>query len=40
MPRHWIVKKNNEKMYVIVYSAVGMTILMSIMLIVGMSAAK
>jgi hypothetical protein len=40
MPRHWIVKKNHEFRFVIVYSVVGMTVLMSLMLFVGMQAAK
>jgi len=40
MPRRWVIKKNQEWLHVIIYSVVGMTILMSIMVFVGMQAVK
>jgi len=40
MSRHWIVKKNNERVWVIIYSVVGMALLMCIMAFAALSAAK
>jgi hypothetical protein len=40
MPRHWIVKKSHEWLYVIVFALVGMSILMSLMMYIGTQAAK
>jgi hypothetical protein len=40
MSRHWIVKKDHERLRVIVYSIVGMAILMGMMMLAGLSATK
>jgi len=40
MARHWVVKKDHRWVWVFVYSAVGIAVLMCIMTFAAMSAAK
>jgi len=40
MSRHWIVKKNHDRIWIVVYSVVGMIILMSVLMLAAISAAK
>jgi hypothetical protein len=40
MSRHWVIKKDRGWLWVIVYSVVGMSILMGLITFVAMSATK